>query len=216
MDLETSKDKYIPAFGLSWLSPLYDLFMKLVMRETAFKTELIRRANIQPGQRVLDLGCGTATLTLLIKHMHPQAEVVGLDGDPQILKIARRKLAAAGLGIPLDQGMAHDLPYADSSFDRVVSSLVLHHLTHDNKVSAMREVLRVLRPAGRFHVVDFGPPHGHLAGLFVPLLRHHEAAGDNFQGLIPPMMQEAGFARAGETATFRTLVGSLSFFQAEK
>jgi ubiquinone/menaquinone biosynthesis C-methylase UbiE len=83
---------------------------------------------------VLDLGCGTATLTILIKQLQPGAEVVGLDGDSKILTIAEAKVAQADVDLTLDQGLANNMPYRDQSFDRVVSSLVIHHLSETQKV----------------------------------------------------------------------------------
>ena len=94
--------------------------------------------------RVLDLGCGTGTLTIMIKQAHPEAEVVGLDGDPAVLEIARTKAMQAGVKISLDHGMAFHPPYQDNSFDRVLSSLVIHHLTTENKQRAMHEIYRIL------------------------------------------------------------------------
>ncbi len=67
-------DKYIPALGLDRLTPLYDPWLRWIMREETFKRRLIDQAQIRAGHRVLDLGCGTATLTILIKHIHPQVE----------------------------------------------------------------------------------------------------------------------------------------------
>lgn len=142
------REGYIPALGHDWLTPLYDPIQRWLLRESAFKARLVEEARLGKAQRVLDLGCGTATLTLLIKERHPDAEVVGLDVDPQALAIARSKAGRAGLAIRFDQGMAFRLPYPDSSFDRVLSSLMFHHLNRENKLRAMGEVLRVLRPAG--------------------------------------------------------------------
>ena len=81
--------RYIPALSFKWLTPLYDPLLKWVMREESFKRRLIQQANIHPKMKVLDLGCGTGTLTLMLKRAHPEAEVTGLDGDPQVLDIAR-------------------------------------------------------------------------------------------------------------------------------
>src|SRR5215216_103767 len=95
-----------------------------LLHDRVFKRHLVRQARIGPGQRVLDLGCGTASLTVMIKQVHPDAEVVGLDADGKILEIARAKARNAQVAITFAQGMAAALPYPDASFDRVVSSLV--------------------------------------------------------------------------------------------
>lgn len=128
------------------------------MREDTFKRALLVQAGIASRHRVLDLGCGTATLTTLIARSVPRAEVIGVDIDPQALRIARAKIERAGLDIRLDEARTSALPYADASFDRVVSSLVFHHLTPDEKRQTAAEVLRVLRPAGELHVADWGKP----------------------------------------------------------
>lgn len=99
---------YIPALRYDWLTPLYDPIVGWMMREAAFKRRLVEQARIESGHHVLDLGCGTATLTILVKQAHPDAEVVGLDGGQRILDIARARIAKAGLAIALDRGMAYD------------------------------------------------------------------------------------------------------------
>jgi len=207
---------YIPALGHEGLTSLYDPFLKWVMREETFKRALIRQADIGKGERVLDLGCGTATLTILIKQSHPDAEVVGLDGDTQVLEIGRAKAARAGVNITLDHGMAFQLPYPESSFDRVVSSLVFHHLARDDKQRTFNEVFRVLRPGGELHIVDFGKPHHAFAHFISLVARRLERAADNIDGLLPEMMRRAGFARVDEPARFTTVVGTLSLYKGQK
>lgn len=153
----TRHDSFIPALRWHWLTPLYDPLLRWAMREEQFKRRLISQAAIQPQHKVLDLGCGTGTLTVLIKQMQPKAErLVGLDGDRPVLDLARAKAAEAGITITWQQGMAFDLPYSDDTFDRVLSSLVLHHLITENKQRTLDEVWRVLRPGGELHVIDFG------------------------------------------------------------
>ena len=160
-------EKYIPAFGHDWLTPLYDPFLRWGMREDVFKRALVQQAQIRPGHRVLDLGCGTATLTILLKQLHPEAVIAGLDGDERVLEIGRAKASKAGIDITLDHGMAFQLPYPDNSFDRVVSSLVMHHLSTEDKRRTANEAFRILRPGGELHVVDFGKPHNAAAPPFL-------------------------------------------------
>ena len=189
-----ANEKYVPALNFDWLTPLYDPVVKWLMPESKFKGRLVNQARIQPGQRVLDVGCGTATLTLLVKQTHPGAEVFGLDGDAKILGIARRKAAKANVEIGLQEGLAFRLPYADGSFDRVLSSMMLHHLTEENKRLTLAEASRVLRPGGGLHVADFRKSNESL----------------------PALIQEAGFAQVGEHAEYRTLFGTLLLWQAQK
>ncbi len=77
-----NRDEYIPALKYRLLTSLYDPLLYWVLRESKFKRCLVEQAGIESGHRVLDLGCGTGTLALLIKQTQQQAEVVGLDGDP--------------------------------------------------------------------------------------------------------------------------------------
>ncbi|MBI3244001.1 MAG: methyltransferase domain-containing protein [Chloroflexi bacterium] len=207
-------DKYIPALGHKSLTPLYDPLLSWVMREETFKRALIKQANIGQGQRVLDLGCGTATLTILVKQTHPEAEVVGLDGDTQVLEIGRAKAAKAGVDIKLDHGLAFQLPYPDASFDRVLSSLVFHHLAREDKQRALNETFRVLRPGGELHLVDFGKPHNAFAHFISQFVRRLERAADNIEGRLPEMMRHAGFEKIEEPAWFTTVFGSLSSYKA--
>ena len=123
------REPYVPAFSYGFLTPFYDFMMRWAARESAFKPKLVEQARIEKGHRVLDIGCGTATLTILIKKAHPEAEVIGIDGDPKVLQIAKSKVAEAGVNIALDYGITSKLPYPDNSFHRVILSMVLHHLT---------------------------------------------------------------------------------------
>jgi len=206
--------RYIPALSFKWLTPLYDPLLKWVMREETFKRKLIQQANIQPHMKVLDLGCGTGTLTLMLKRAHPEAQVTGMDGDPQVLNIARNK--SLGTNIQWDEGLASSLPYPDSTFDRVVTSLVIHHLTKEDKRRAFKEVYRVLKPRGELCVLDFGAPHSSFTHFMTTYMRRLEEVADNFDGLIPLFITEAGFGGVKEAENFVTVFGPLSIIQAVK
>ena len=162
MSNETTKQPYIPALAFDWLTRFYDPVLRLTLREEKFKRLLVAQAGLQPGQDVLDLGCGTATLTIMLNQSCPGARVVGLDGDPKVLTIAREKIAAAGADVELREGMAFAPPFAQASFDRVVSSLVFHHLTTKHKRRTLAKARALLRPGGELHVADWGKPHNAL------------------------------------------------------
>lgn len=186
------QEKYIPALGFDWLTPLYDPFVKWLMPESKFKKHLIKEANIKTGHRILDVGCGTGTLALLVKQNHEGAKVFGLDGDKKVLEIAQKKAAKAGAEIVLHQGLAFCLPYADKSFDRVFSSLMLHHRTPENKRLSLSEICRVLQPFGELHIADFKKPNKSLAA----------------------MLEEIGFEKIEEFAEYKTIFGKVALWSA--
>jgi ubiquinone/menaquinone biosynthesis C-methylase UbiE len=214
--MNAQKERYIPVLHFRWLTPLCDPLLKWGMREETFKRRLISQANIQTGQRVLNLGCGTDTLTVLIKQTIPEAEITGVDGDPKVLEIAEEKAAQARVGITWDHALAAALPYPDCSFDRVLSSLVIHHLTSDDKLRAFQEVFRILRPNGEFHIVDFGPPFSPATWLMSLILRHLEETKDNFDGRLPAMLSAAGFVAVSETTHMTNLLGPIAMVRASK
>src|ERR671934_666261 len=111
---------YLPAAGHDWFLPLYDPFVKLFGGDEA-RRALLDQATIPPGSHVLDIGCGTGTLLLLIKQLHSDVGVVGLDPDPKALARARRKVERAGVAIQLERGFSDELPHPDASFDLVFS-----------------------------------------------------------------------------------------------
>src|SRR5205823_12021876 len=145
---------YLPAAGHNWLLPLYDPIVKLLGGDAA-RRALLDQAFIRPGQRVLDIGCGTGSLVVLLKRLHPDVNVVGLDPDPKALARARRKAEQASVSIKFDQGYSDQLPHPDGSFDRVFSSLMFHHLKDQEKEKTLREVVRVLKSDGSFQMLDF-------------------------------------------------------------
>jgi len=207
---------YIPAFSHDFLTPFYDLMMRYAARESAFKPELVRQATIKDEHTVLDVGCGTAVLTILIKKTHPNAHVIGVDADPRILEAAKLKAEKADADITLDRGSATELPYPDDSFDHVFLSMVLHHLTREDKVRALREIWRVLKPGGELNIADLAKPHNafmHLASLIIGRL---EEASDNVKGLMPSIVRNAGFIELEETARHMTIFGTIALYKASK
>ncbi len=208
---------FVPALGFHWLTHLYDPLIRLTLREEEVKQRLVDQARIAPGMQVLDLGCGTGTLALLIKRSHPTARVVGLDVDPRILEIARQKIAAAGADVELRNGTAEEAGLAPGSFDRVLTSLVLHHLTTAEKLATLRAVRRALRPDGELHVADFGPPHNALMWLVSRPVRLFDGADRteaNLEGRLPGLIREAGFDAVREGTPMMTPFGTLVFTSA--
>ena len=185
--------RFIPAAGADWLLPLYDPFVRLLVREKRVRGRLLEAAELGAGTRVLDLGCGTGSLVRMLKRRHPSARVAAIDPDPKALARARAKLARAGAEVAFEQGFADALPYESAAFDRVLSSLMFHHLTAPEKDAALREAYRVLAPGGTLHVLDFTEAQG--AGLHALAARLHGGgpAADQVGAGLAERMRGAGF-----------------------
>ena len=210
-----ANEEYIPALGLRILTPFYDFIQKWIVRDKRYKSRLIEQAQIQPGMRVMDLGCGTGTLAIMAKQAQPNADVVGLDADPEMLKMAYAKKNQEKLDVKFDVGFTNDLPYPDASFDRVLSSIMIHHLKTPDKEKTAREIYRVLKPGGQLHVIDFGKPSTLYGKLLGPFLHKFEEANDNIDGKLPIMFREAGL-NVQEKGDFWTFFGDLTFLAGYK
>ena len=212
-------ERFIPALRFATLTRFYDPLIATVLRESAWKAQLVDQVDLREGMDVLDLGCGTGTLTLMLALNTPGAHIVGVDADPDALERARTKAKEAGATLELIEARAGSLPFDDASFDRVVSSLVFHHLTHDGKCAALAEARRVLRAGGELHIADWGQPHDlvmRAAFLPVQLLDGFETTSDNLRGALPALISAAGFEGVQETRRRRTLFGTLSFIRARR
>lgn len=201
-----SSRTYLPAAGNHWSLPLYDPIVKLIGADAARRV-LLDQAALRPGDRVLDIGCGTGSLVVLIKQLHPDADVVGLDPDPKALARGARKAERASVRARFDRGFADELPYEDASFDHVLSSLMFHHLEADVKEGALREARRVLKPGGALRLLDFAGPEAGEAGFLARLLHSGRHLRENSEGEVLAHMRRAGFAGAEKVGQGTMLFG---------
>jgi ubiquinone/menaquinone biosynthesis C-methylase UbiE len=213
--MSNTNEEYIPALSYRFLTPFYDFIQKYIVRDVRYKNILIEQADIRAGQRVLDLGCGTGTLAVMVKQKHPSAEVAGLDADPDMLKVARYKSSQAKAPVKFDVGFTNNLPYPDQAFDRVLSSIMIHHLKTPDKKKTAQEVFRVLKPGGQLHIVDFGKPVTWYGKMLGPFLHRFEEANDNIDGSLPLFFGEPGL-KTQILGHFWTFFGDLDFLKGEK
>ena len=205
---------YVPAAGRDAFLPGYDLLTRVLGMKRVYDT-LIAQAELADGQRVLEIGCGTGNVTVRAKRAEPGADVVGSDPDPLALARAQRK-ARGMTGIRFERAYAQELPFADGEFDRVLSSMMLHHLAEDVKACAAAEIYRVLRPGGTLHIVDIG---GHTTvhhGLAARWVKDNPHAAGNLGDAIPRVLRSAGLDCAEVGTRRNRLIGQLTFYRATR
>ena len=220
---KSERRDYIPALGFHRLTPLYDAVVGALLNENRFKRLVVTEATLEPGHRVLDLGCGTGTLTLMLKKSCREAHVFGLDIDEAVLTIARKKAATEDTEITFRQGPIHESPQipglAKGSFDCVVSSLVFHHLTSERKRQTLDQALELLKPGGRLIIADWGKAANiamRAAFLVVQLTDGFLTTSDNVKGLLPRMIEESGFINVDEFHRQNTAIGTISCYRSIK
>ena len=216
---EGAEREYLPALRFKALTPLFDSVVAATTRESRFKRALLEGAHLGPGDEVLDLGSGTGTLAIEAKRSQPGCSITGLDADPDIVAMARRKAAEADADVRFDQGLSTELPYSDDSFDHVLSTLFFHHLMPADKVATLLEVARVLRPGGRLHVADWtrgADPLQRALSWQVRLFDGRERTQQSFTGRLPALVEAAGFADVTELDRLRTAFGTLSIVRATR
>jgi ubiquinone/menaquinone biosynthesis C-methylase UbiE len=211
--------KYIPALRFKWLTPLYDFFLNLTMPEKKIKNALIAEANIFTGAKLLDFGCGTATLTIMVKQSSPEAKVTGIDIDTEILNKATKKIKEEKLDIFLLDYDGKHLPFQRNAFDRVISCLVFHHLDTDTKQNMLAEIFRVLNKDGQLLIADFGRSKSWVQRTLFNIIRGldgFKSTDTNARGLLPEMISDAGFENVDIKTRFKTMFGEVQIISAKK
>lgn len=218
-ELAVNESKYIYALKYPWLTRLYDPVVALTTRERYFRRAFLNIAQLRSGDRVLDLACGSGSFAVLLAKHFTEIEVVGLDGDPGILAQARRKAQKQNLDLRFDEGMAHAMPYSDHEFDVVFCSLFFHHLSTQDKRSALMEIRRILRPGGSLKVCDWGRPKNWFSAWrfsLVRILDGFEVTEDNYNGRLPELIAESGFQNPVIEKRVETPLGTLDLMSANR
>ena len=217
MAVDTDQPRYIPAARWQVFSKLYDPILSLTMREERFRGQMRERVarDLPNGGVAVDVGCGTGTFAIALAAQRADAKVKGVDGDPQILALARRKEGAGA--VEWREGLAQTLPFEDASADAVTISLVLHHLLPEDKRAALSEIRRILKPGGRLHIADWGRPHDPLLSavfFFTQAIDGFDRTADHRAGRLPAFISDAGFSSVERYGRFRTAFGSLELLTA--
>lgn len=209
---------FTPALGYSFLTPAYDLALRIATREGAWRRLLLAQLAPQPDEAILDVGCGTGTFAILVKQCAPTARVVGLDPDPSVLAIAQAKANRAGVAIEWRTGFAKDAARVRGEFDKCVSSLVFHQVPLAEKHAGIRAMFDAVGPDGSIHIADYARQPDRLmqvAFRIIQRLDGFENTQPNADGALERILGEMqGVDVAKPLRSVRTPTGAISLFRA--
>ena len=172
---------------------LYDALVWFALRgrERQLRQRLLDLSGLRSGEAVLDVACGTGTLAILAKKtVGRSGTVCGIDASPDMLARARSKAARATVEVRFENAAAQALPFADSSFDLALGTMMLHHLGRAARRELAVELRRVVKPGGRVILVDFARPEAKRRG-FAAHFRHRHGHVDLPE--IIGLLEGAGF-----------------------
>jgi ubiquinone/menaquinone biosynthesis C-methylase UbiE len=214
------QNSFVPALGKAWLTPLYDFTISILTRERIWREALAKQISPMPGENIIDIGCGTGSLVLLLKNLEPSARITGIDPDEAVLAIAMDKTAKQKSDIRFINNFFNlSLFSPDRKFDKITSSLVLHQVPLKEKLRILQTAFTLTRSGGSIHIADFGLQRTRLMrGLFhlVQRLDGYEYTTPNAEGVVPGLMEEAGFTGVTEEQVIPTSTGSISIYFGRK
>lgn len=210
---------FTPALGRLGSLGIYDRAIRLLTREQLWRAALLRQVEPQAGELILDIGCGTGTVAIMLKRLCPAARIVALDPDPDVLKIASRKGMEAGVSIEWRQGFASDAAALGATADKAVSSLVFHQVPTDGKRAGIAAMFAAVRQGGEVHIADYASQRGIRRALF--RLTVHQIVGfadtrPNADGALEAILTNQSGAPVGPTRVIPTPTGAISLFKVQK
>jgi ubiquinone/menaquinone biosynthesis C-methylase UbiE len=168
--------------------------MSLIGLGNSFHKQIIKFLPIKKNHRILDIACGTGTLTFhLANQISEEGLVTGVDIEPNMLNIAKLKGAKLNVPIKFIETSAEKLPFEDEYFDIITSTLAFHHLSEEQKLKSFNEIYRVLKKEGLFLLVDFGVPENTFVKIIALPILVDSFMKDNFNGILPKLLQKTGF-----------------------
>ncbi len=180
-------------FSLDFMADYYDALT--LGERSRFRQRQVKLMGLQKGERILEVGCGTGTLSILSKLvLKDECEVFGLDIAPRMVDRAREKANSMNLDISFITGSVDKIPFPDNSFSLVVSSLMFHHLPVDLKKSALGEIHRVLKSGGRLFFCDFGKPEWYVYPLSFLMLVWLSSTRFQLMGRLPELLSLFDFS----------------------
>jgi len=193
--------------------------MALTMRERRWRPALLDAVSetLPRAGTVVDVGAGTGSFAIALAAARPDAAVLAVDGDPDVLGRARSKRGADG--VEWRTGLAGELPLTAGQADVIVMSLLLHHLEPDAKRAALTDARAALRPGGWLHVADWGRARGALPRTGFAALRvldGRAGTADHAAGRLAAVIADAGFEDPSLGLRLSTAWGTLELLAARR
>jgi ubiquinone/menaquinone biosynthesis C-methylase UbiE len=212
-------NNYVPALRFKALTKLYDSLLSATFQEKKIKQALVNQLQLKGTETILDFGCGTGTLAIMIKDQFPSVNIIGIDVDAEIIGIAEKKIKAKGLSIHLKKFDGESLAFfGHQQFDRIVSSLVFHHIPTTTKRTILSQLYRITKPGGELHIADFGKPKNLYTKAAFGLLRRFDGVENtsvNAEGLLHDFIKGGGFKEVQITQSFNTAFGTVDLIKAK-
>ena len=195
---------------------IYDLVQPLVTfgQEGRINAAMADTLNLEPGSRILDVGCGTGLMTAELARRNRDCRALGIDASAPMIKVAKKKRGSERCRFL--QALAEDLPFDDGSFDAVTSALFFHHIDLPLKKKALSEIYRVLKSPGVLLVADMGIPYtgiGRLTSFLAWKIYRQPEIRENSLGRLTEIVKESPFENYTELGQFS---GYITLFRAEK
>ena len=198
----------------------YDPVIAL-MRERLWRSLVALQVSPRPDDLIVDVGCGTGSLALLLNRIEPKAQIVAVDPDREVLEAAHRKALAVGSAVEWRVGMGDAVAeiVGAGTANTVVSSLVLHQCPVAMKRAILASMFALLRPGGKLVIADYGWQRTRLMRLAFRIVQAVDGRQDtqpNADGILPQLMSEAGFSDVREVEVVSTVTGSISVYVARR
>tara|TARA_R110000824_G_scaffold197920_3_gene381665 strand:- start:1102 stop:1755 length:654 start_codon:yes stop_codon:yes gene_type:complete len=210
-------ETYTPPLGYKILTPLYDLVIRYLTRESVWRSALVKQINPLPGDRILDVGCGTGSLLAVLAEQCPEADFIGLDPDIAALERASKKIDSANIRLIPGFLSKEALPKGWQP-TKITSSLMFHQVSLEKK-NEIAEIMRsLLMPGGELHIADYAMQKSPLMRaafrMTVQQLDGVEDTRHNAEGILERILVAPGYLTE-KTQSFATATGSISLFKAK-
>jgi ubiquinone/menaquinone biosynthesis C-methylase UbiE len=183
-------------------APTYDRYMKLMTlwRERTLRERTVRAAGVKAGDCVLEVGCGTGSLTLeASRQIGPAGKAFGIDVIPLMIELSRQKASKLGSDVTFQVGNMDNIPFPENQFDVVMGSFMIFHMSEDKRRKGIAEISRVLKPAGRIFFLDSALPPQPFRRLILEKILGFKLERDLSE--LQPLLEANGFGNV-EMGTF--------------